>query len=198
MAKLTGPLMSLGASGQLGKTLVYADWKGIKYARQHVVPANPNSAAQQTQRGYMQEAVALWHHIVYALNAVDKANLNREAAQQASAQSGFNRFTRNYVVTKVAGGTVIKPYDTTEGEPAAGEMEITVKTGVSTNNIGMRYGTSPTALVNSQARDEAPAPGTDHTFSLTGLTPGVRYYYRIAGSEADVFESLGIGSFVAA
>jgi len=50
MAKLTGALLSFGARGQIGKTLVVSKWKGIPYARQHVVPANPRTTAQQTNR----------------------------------------------------------------------------------------------------------------------------------------------------
>ena len=36
---------------QIGKSLVYATWKGINYMRRYVVPANPNTVAQQAQRG---------------------------------------------------------------------------------------------------------------------------------------------------
>lgn len=50
MAKLTGPLLSFGAKGQLGKAMVTASWKGIPYARQYVVPANPRTTAQQAVR----------------------------------------------------------------------------------------------------------------------------------------------------
>lgn len=51
MAKLTGPLLSMNARGQIGKTLVAAKWKGIPYMRQYVVPANPRTTAQQAVRG---------------------------------------------------------------------------------------------------------------------------------------------------
>lgn len=50
MAKLTGPLMSLGASGTIADTLTYGNWKGIAYARTRVIPANPNSTSQQQTR----------------------------------------------------------------------------------------------------------------------------------------------------
>ena len=50
MAKLTGPLLSFGSKGQIGKTLVTANWRGIPYARQYVVPANPRTTAQQANR----------------------------------------------------------------------------------------------------------------------------------------------------
>lgn len=50
MAKLTAPVLSFGGSGTIGKTVTYATWRGVKYARQRVVPANPNTLAQQTVR----------------------------------------------------------------------------------------------------------------------------------------------------
>lgn len=50
MAKLTAPLLSMGARGQIGKSMVVAKWRGIDYARQHVVPANPRTTAQQNNR----------------------------------------------------------------------------------------------------------------------------------------------------
>lgn len=50
MAKLTAPLLSFGARGQIGKTMVVGSWRGVKYARQHVVPANPRTTAQQANR----------------------------------------------------------------------------------------------------------------------------------------------------
>jgi hypothetical protein len=50
MAKLTGPLLSFGADGQIGKAMVTSKWRGIAYARQYVVPANPRTTAQQNNR----------------------------------------------------------------------------------------------------------------------------------------------------
>lgn len=50
MAKLTGPLLSFGARGQIGKALVTAKWRGIEYARQYVIPANPRTTKQQDNR----------------------------------------------------------------------------------------------------------------------------------------------------
>jgi hypothetical protein len=50
MAKLKGPLLSMRASGSIGKTNVYSSWRGIPYARMHVVPQNPNTAGQTLTR----------------------------------------------------------------------------------------------------------------------------------------------------
>lgn len=60
MAKLTGPLMSFGAKGSLGKTVVVSSWRGVKYMRQYVTPANPNTTAQQTVRGTFALLREMW------------------------------------------------------------------------------------------------------------------------------------------
>ncbi|GAJ22097.1 unnamed protein product, partial [marine sediment metagenome] len=60
MARLTAPLLSLGASGTIAKSLVYSVWKGIPYVRVHVIPANPNSVAQQEVRGIFSTLAEMW------------------------------------------------------------------------------------------------------------------------------------------
>ena len=46
MAKVTGPLFSVAASGKLGDALVYFPWKGRHVVREWLKPANPQSADQ--------------------------------------------------------------------------------------------------------------------------------------------------------
>lgn len=60
MAKITGPLLSLGASGSLAKTLVYSKWKGRLYTRRHVIPANPQSTAQTLTRDIFSAMSSYW------------------------------------------------------------------------------------------------------------------------------------------
>lgn len=60
MAKVTGPLMSIDASGAFADTMVYAKWKGINYSRQYVIPGNPRTANQLQIRDYFTTAVAAW------------------------------------------------------------------------------------------------------------------------------------------
>jgi hypothetical protein len=50
MAKVTGPLMSMSASGKLADSIVFSIWKGTAYVRQWLKPANPQSTAQGDQR----------------------------------------------------------------------------------------------------------------------------------------------------
>jgi len=61
MAKVTSPLQSYDASGQIGKMAVHFNWKGIHAIRTYVIPTNPKTAAQITVRGYFTQSVAFWH-----------------------------------------------------------------------------------------------------------------------------------------
>jgi len=50
MAKTTGPLYSLSASGKLANAMVYFTWKGIGVCREWLKPTNKKSADQGNQR----------------------------------------------------------------------------------------------------------------------------------------------------
>lgn len=60
MAKVQGPLFSLGASGKLGGAIVYAIWKGRAYVRELVKPANPKSDKQLSVRAMMKWLSQEW------------------------------------------------------------------------------------------------------------------------------------------
>lgn len=51
--KLTGPGMSLDASGTFGKTLVFSKWKGKNYGRLRVTPMNPKTDSMAQTRTYL-------------------------------------------------------------------------------------------------------------------------------------------------
>jgi len=60
MAKVSGPLLSISAGGTIAKTQVYSKWRGVPYVRQHVVPANPQSAEQTKTRSLFGWLMATW------------------------------------------------------------------------------------------------------------------------------------------
>jgi hypothetical protein len=90
MAKTKAPFLSLGASGKLAGTLVASTWKGIKVMREYVVPANPNTAGQVTQRGYMTACVNAWKN--YFTLAAMRTAWNLTALTSGMPMSGFNAF----------------------------------------------------------------------------------------------------------
>ncbi len=63
MAKTTAPLLSFGGSGQIGKTQVYSSWRGVKYARRYVIPANPQSTEQTSTRSVFSWLNGVWKQL---------------------------------------------------------------------------------------------------------------------------------------
>ena len=61
MAKVTGPLMSMQASGAFAGTLVFANRIGKNVVRQLVTPSNPRSAGQTIARNAQRVAAAGQH-----------------------------------------------------------------------------------------------------------------------------------------
>ena len=57
MAKIPAGILGR-VSGKVG-AVVGASWKGIPYLRQYVIPANPNTAAQQVERTAFSDLVAM-------------------------------------------------------------------------------------------------------------------------------------------
>lgn len=95
MARVTAPLLSLDARGKIGNALVFMGWKGIKDVRQYVIPANPQTADQVTQRTSFSDMVSAWKN--YFTVALGRTAWNRLATALSGALSGFNAFMRNAV-----------------------------------------------------------------------------------------------------
>lgn len=58
MAKVTGPLMSMDASGQFGNALVFGKWKGRNVVRQYTTPSNPQTTLQTETRNALRVLAA--------------------------------------------------------------------------------------------------------------------------------------------
>ena len=89
MARTTGPLMSLDASGSVAKTIVFSKWKGRNYVRQLVTPANPRAALQVSTRAMMKFLSQAW---TPDLSGANMATWDALAASDAI--SPFNAFVR--------------------------------------------------------------------------------------------------------
>lgn len=184
MAKLKAPLLSLGASQQLGKALVFFAWKGLNVVREYVVPSNPKTTAQVTQRGYITAAVADIHAAMAdatkPLVEVDKIAYALWASIYADPRTWFNQAVKNWVDQKVATllGTTFRGGKTT---PGASQIAIEIYSdeldAVKITAGNFHYGTSKTAMVNSIA---ATITGLSlkANATITGLTTGVKYYIQ--------------------
>jgi len=193
MSKVTAPFFGFKAKGQIGKSLVFFPWKGLNVVRTFVIPANPNTAGQQTQRGFFAGAVTLWQNVLYPFVALDLSMWNYRAGISAKPLTGFNNFVKMFVNVSRAGLNPQKFYDTTISLVDTTSFTVAVQHNVSSKDVKLYYGTSPTTLINSVTRTEAATPGLTSTFALTGLSTKVIYYFDIKGLAGELGSFSGIG-----
>ena len=179
MAKLKGPLFSLGASQQIGKTLVYFGWKGLDVVREYVIPANPRTSGQTTQRGYLTDIVGKVHaaqgSATHPLTALDVQAYALLASVVQAATTWFNQCVRDGVNQLVAG---LREAVYSGGVTTPGADQLTVEIwniGIAPTAGDMWYGTSRTALIHHIA--STPVGGSNAAI-ITGLTTGVKYFWQ--------------------
>lgn len=153
MAKVKTPLLSFDARGQIAKTLVYFPWKGIHAVRSYVIPANPNTGDQQTQRTRLTNAVDDWHTI--GLIPLDVTAWNRHATVRPSAMSGFNSFVKDHIDLQVGGDTPNMGFAGTVADDGDGTFTMTITEDGTATAVSLRWGTSPTSLINTEVATEA-------------------------------------------
>ena len=189
MAKVKGPLFSLSASGQIAKTLVYGDWKGIDVVRKYVIPANPNTSGQQTQRGYFGAAVEDWH--TDGFTAIDVAAWNLYALALKVAQSGFNVLVKLKVLCSVAAKTWIPLVDCLVTVIGAAGAQINI-TGTVGSTIKLYWGTSKTSMFNEEAMVDTLG---DYEVTLAACGASTKIYFYIKDTDVVDTARTGIYSF---
>jgi len=183
LAKLKGPLFSLGASGAIGKTLVYFGWKGLDVAREYVIPANPQTTKQTTQRGHLTNIVGKIHtaqaSATHPLTALDISAYALWASVVQSATTWFNQAVRNGIDQLVKG---LRECVFSGGVVTPGTDQITIEVwslGIAPTAGKFFYGTSRTALINSIG--STPVGGSNAAI-ITGLVTGVKYFMQFVPS----------------
>lgn len=209
MAILKAPLLSLGASGALAKTMVFFGWKGLNVVREYVVPSNPKTALQVTQRGYVTDAVALIHaaqaHATHPMLSLDQVAYSALAAAKGKIMTWFNQAVKLYVDVAVAAKTSVVYHGAIFGDKAAAAFEfhlyISEETASDLAAGTFYFGTSKTNLINSEACDINPGSYVYiNVVDLTAfLTVGTKYYVQFRPDTGDPAEGAdsGIYNFVA-
>jgi len=196
VAKLKAPLFSLGASGALGEALVFFGWKGLNVVREYVIPANPKSTGQVTQRGYLTNAVTGIHTAqADATNPLDEEDARAYALYgscEPKPRTWFNQAVKDWVDQEVA---TKKPCLGSAGAltPGASQLGVTLYLWEATCAAGkFYYGTSKTALINTEA---AVITAQEATATIAGLTPGVKYFVQFRPDVADPSEGARSGIY---
>jgi hypothetical protein len=191
MAKIKMPLMGMEASGQLGKTLVYFNWKGLNCARMHVTPSNPNTASQQARRTLLSDAVDDFHDT--ALTDTDIDGWRRLASIQAKPMTYFNVYVKKYIDTDDASETWPAFHNDATASTTPEEIDFSIdgETGLTAY---VRYGNSPSYMPNTQLLTEA--AGT-YTETVASLDEGAVIYYQFYVN-TEVNSVSGIGKITVA
>ena len=93
MAKVTGPLFALTASGSIGKDLVYMGWRGQARVREYIIPHNPKTEDQETVRGQFSMAVVRWD----GFEDPEKLAWDTYVTAAGLLMSGFNAHQGKYI-----------------------------------------------------------------------------------------------------
>lgn len=181
MAKLKAPLLSLAASGAIGKAIVYFGWKGINVAREYVVPSNPKTTPQVTQRGYLHAAVDAIHAAqalaASPLGALDSAAMALWGSCWPTPRTWFNQIVKNWLnqkrltlIPSIFRGGVLTPSPT----EILFKLLNTEESSAITNGT-VNWGTSKTALINSQA---VTAAEIEAGIAITGMVTKTKYFLQ--------------------
>lgn len=103
MARVTGPFLSIDASGTAYDVLTASIWKGRNYMRGFFRPANPKTANQKAVRQTMSDAVASWKGLYSGI----RDQWNVAARDVYPPISGFNYYVMQYILQ--AGPPTIPP-----------------------------------------------------------------------------------------
>jgi hypothetical protein len=186
MVRLYGPLMSLDASGTIADAVTFSKWKGRNYARQRVIPANPQSVLQVAVRSMMKFLAQAWTDCT----ALEKASWDDLA--KATSISAFNAYISDNMkrwrqmlapsaLTPPAGTGTLQASGAASAVGGYRQAVITfpiagVNDGwgiaIERNTVDVYRGTLD-AIVGA-----IPTPAAAATlFTDVGLTPGTYYYY---------------------
>ena len=92
MAKVTGPLYSVSATGTIGSAFTFGNWKGTQWVRSWFKPANPNTANQQKVRARVRLAIASYKTELTAVK------LFWDTEAMGMGISGVNLYVRQYAL----------------------------------------------------------------------------------------------------
>lgn len=187
MAKPTGALLAFGASGQIAKTVVYASWRGVQYARRYLVPANPQSVEQTKTRSAFAWLQAVWKlaptlfQDVWTLFASGQPFTNRNAFGSKNIFNLRNAANLSTFVFSPGAKGGVAPSSMVI-TPGAGQLSIAITAPTAPT------GWTLTSAIAAAIRDQDPNTGafynitagedltSPYTVVLTGLTAGSLYF----------------------
>ena len=170
MAKVTGPLFSIDASGKFGDSMVFGKWKGINYVRRHVTATQPNTKKQIAVRDKFRQATALYQR----LSGDDKAAWKLKASGQPL--TGYNLFIKRAkaIINSMPLFNLISAVEIEEETIDSCTISFMVdKDGP----VTIKYGNTPTAL--NQSTTVMATAGEINFADIEDLDRESNYYFTI-------------------
>jgi len=194
MAKVQSPLFGLAAGGALGESIVYSKWKGILYVRRYIIPANPNTEDQQTQRGFFKNGVDFWHSTEYL--DTDKAAWDLWASAEARPMSGFNKMISEVIRVYLAGDIWKRfyAYEVWGEAPTTVEFAVREMDNVSDMVVKLRFGTDTHFFGKTRVLPWDPV-SLSYTKEIDDLQSGVKYFGWIEGKKEGHEGTIGLVTF---
>ena len=188
MAKVSRPLQSGSASGQVGKAAVYFDWKGIHAVRSYVIPANPKTTAQVSVRTQFRDCINDWHNL--AMNALDKEAWRRFVESVKRPMTGMNAYVSERMKVVTAGQPWTNIWTYTVLSTSSGGLNFWIVSG-STMGLKCSVGTS---LTYRPYIFDGVWNATDHRwdFTITGMPVSTRIFMHIYPGVVGKYGKTGI------
>ncbi len=143
MVKVAAPCLSLGASGSIAGSLVFATWKGRAYVRQLVKPSNPRSGGQVGVRAMFKGLSQKWAALTAGNKATWEDRADDKVISPFNAYMGYNQARwRNFLgATKEDPATAVGTNAVwAVGSATAGVRQITLSKAITTANDGWLLG----------------------------------------------------------
>lgn len=100
MARVSGPLMSMSASGTVGKALTFGKWKGRPWVREWFIPENPKTVKQVNIRTALTLLIAEWQ------GEDEPTKTKWDAYAEPFKMAGVNKYVSKGMLAYVAQLTV--------------------------------------------------------------------------------------------
>jgi hypothetical protein len=163
--------------------------------RKYVIPANPQTTDQTTQRNAMTACVLAWR--TYFTNALERSAWNRTALASGKPMSGFNAFVKSTV--KIILGNPDASYALSAAKGAAYIVNFTMKnlddgtTGDEAGNFEVWHGSEPNSLL-LHATPATIVAGTAATAAMGAAPATVYVKLRKDGQDRTGIEKITIAA----
>ncbi len=188
MVRVTMPMMSMKASGSIGKAVTFASWKGRDYARRLAIPANPNSGLQvgirsvfkfitQNYKNLLPADLSDWEALA-TTNDVTPLNAQvADACGRARRNLGWRENTTDAdpaQIDAVTGAAAV-------AQPRTLVLGWTAPVANQPDSCYAIYRSTVTGFTPDISNLVAVVEKDVLSYTDVGLTAGVPYYYRIRG-----------------